>query len=364
MKSPFLRLRLASSTLLVLISLAVSAPAAENARSFYAVKNLTSDGTATPHTDANLVNGWGLVAGPATPWWVANNGTDTSTLYFATGAPLGFLVVHVPGGPTGIVYNGGPHFVMKSGKKSSPALFLFATEEGKIWGWSVKVPGPGISKDAMVVIDSSVGGAIYKGLAIATGPSGDFLYAADFHNGRVDVFDGEFHAAGAGGAFVDANLPSGFAPFGIQNIGGHIFVAYAKQDPEGKDEVAGPGLGYVSEFDAAGTFVARVASGGDLNAPWGLAIAPASGFGPFSGHLLVGNFGDGRVNGFEAAAPHTPKGPLRGKLGMPIAVDGLWGIAFGNGGAAGPKSVLYFAAGPAGETHGLFGSIKASKTRF
>ena len=364
MNSRRLRLDSASSTLLVLFSLATLAPAADNARSFYVVKNRTSDdGAMTRHTDPNLVNAWGLVAGPATPWWVANNGTATSTLYRASGRPMS-LVVQVPGAPTGIVYNGGTHFVLKSARKSSPALFMFASEDGTLSGWSTMVPGPFPSHDAVVVIDSSLGGAIYKGLAIATTLEGDFLYAADFHNGRVDVFDGEFHAAGAAGAFVDPNLPSGFAPFGIQNIGGHIFVTYAKQDAEGKDEVAGPGFGYVSEFDAAGTFVARVASGGELNAPWGLAMAPAEGFGPFSGHLLVGNFGDGRINAYEATAPHAAKGPLMDKGGMPIAVDGLWGIAFGNGGAAGPKSVLYFAAGPGDETHGLFGSIKTGQTLY
>ena len=364
MKRRFPMLGSASSTLLVLISLAVLAPAAENALSFYKVKPLVSDGTTTPHTDVNLVNPWGLAAGPATPWWVANNGTATSTLYLAGGRPLGFLVVQVPGAPTGIVYNGGPHFRLKRGFLSSPAAFLFASEDGTIWGWSATASGPIPSHDAVMVIDSSLAGAIYKGLAIASTPDGDFLYAADFHNGRVDVFDGEFHAAGAAGAFVDPNLPSGFAPFGIQNIGGHIFVAYAKQDAEAKDEVAGPGLGYVSEFDAAGTFVARVASGGALNAPWGLAMAPADRFGPFSGHLLVGNFGNGHINAYEAAAPHTPKGPLRNNVGLPISIDGLWGIAFGNGGAAGPPSTLYFTAGPANEAHGLFGSIRFKQSRF
>jgi len=356
-------LRLAAGLALVTLAAhAPATPAAPTARTFYVVKNLTSDGTTTPHTDAHLVNGWGLVAGPTTPWWVADNGTDTSTLYRASGMPLGFLVVNVPGAPTGIVYNGGSHFVMRNGRKSSPTQFMFATEEGKIWGWSASVPGPLISKDAMVVIDSSVGGAIYKGLAIATAPGGDFLYAADFHNGRVDVFDGDFNPAGVMGASTDPMLPGGYAPFGIQNIGGHVFVSYAKQDAEAKDEVAGAGFGYVDEFDAAGVLVGRVASGGNLNAPWGMTMAPETGFGPFGGHLLVGNFGDGYINAYEAAAPHAAKGPLKDKSGAPIVVDGLWGIAFGNGGAAGPKNVLYFAAGPEDETHGLFGSIKFKHT--
>jgi uncharacterized protein (TIGR03118 family) len=328
-----------------------------SAAMFYKVKNLTSDGTSTRHTDPNLVNGWGLVAGPTTPWWVANNGTNTSTLYRASGRPLA-LVVDVPGAPTGIVYNGGTQFVLTKGRRSKPALFMFAGMDGKITAWNTLD-----SSQAVVVVDNSLGGAVYTGLAIAEtgGGAAAFLYAADFRWGRVDVFDGEFHPAGAPGAFVDPTLPAGYAPFGIQNIGGQIYVAYALRDDTTGDEVAGPGLGYVSAFDTAGVFLGRIASQGDLNAPWGLAMAPAD-FGPLSGHLLVGNFGDGKINAFEAAAPHTAKGPLKDKAGQPIVIDGLWGIAFGNGAAAGPTNVLYFAAGPDDETHGLFGSVKVGRS--
>jgi uncharacterized protein (TIGR03118 family) len=358
MKSSFLRLRVASSTLLVLISLAVFAPAAENARSFYVVKNLVSDGTTTPHTDPHLVNGWGIAAAPFTPWWVADAGTQKASIYTAFGTVLPF-VVDVPGVPTGLVTNPGKHFKIPKGKLSLPAAFIFASRDGTISAWNVLD-----STKAVVVFSNALQGAAYTGLAIASTPGGDFLYAADFHNGRVEVLDGTFHIAGGTGTFVDPGIPTGFAPFGIQNIAGRIYVAYAKVDPVTGRSVHGAGLGYVSAFDTAGTFLGRIAAQGALNAPWGMAIAPATGFGPLSGHLLVGNFGDGYINAYEAAAPYAAKGPLKDKAGMPLAIDGLWGIAFGNGLLAGPKNVLFFAAGPANEGHGLFGSIKFKQTLF
>lgn len=343
------------AAVLALVSLAVLAPAVEPAATFYVVKNLTSDGTETRHTDPNLVNGWGLAAGPTTPWWVANNGTDTSTLYNARGRATP-LVVNVPGGPTGIVYNGHAGFLLEKGRRSRPAAFLFATQQGTLLGWSTLS-----LRDAVVVVDNSAAGAEYTGLAIGTSPSGDRLYAADFAGGKVDCFDDEFQPVTC--TFDDPGLPAGYAPFGIQNLGGQIYVAYALRDDTTGDEVPGAGLGYVSAFDTAGAFLRRVASQGDLNAPWGLAMAPAEGFGDFSGHLLVGNFGDGRILAYEGAAPHMPKGPLMDRGGLPIAIDGLWGIAFGNGGSAGPPDVLYFAAGPEDETHGLFGSVRAGRSR-
>jgi uncharacterized protein (TIGR03118 family) len=199
--------------------------------------------------------------------------------------------------------------------------------------------------------------AIYKGLALARTTGGDFLYATDFHNNHVDVFDSAFHAVNMAGRFVDPRLPRGFAPFGIQSIGTMIFVAYAKQDADAEDEVAGEGLGFVSAFNPDGTFVARVASRDALNAPWGMALAPAK-FGRFSGDLLVGNFGDGRINAFDPVT-FEPKGHLKDPKGKAVVIDGLWGIGFGNGAAAGPTNVLYFAAGPNDEHNGLFGRIDA-----
>lgn len=305
-----------------------------------------------PGTDASLVNGWGLSAGPTTPWWVSNNGTSTSTLYNGVGAKTP-LTVAVPGGPTGTVFNGNAaDFVVSQNGKSGAARFLFATEAGTILGWTPAVNGT----TAVVGADRSAQKASYKGLAVA----GDRLYATDFHNARVDVFDASFQLV-PGSGFADAKIPKGWAPFGIQALGGNVFVTYAKQDAAAKDDVAGPGLGYVDEFTPAGALVARVVSAGRKNsppnAPWGLALAPSS-FAPFGGDLLVGNFGDGRISAYaDRGGKWVFKGQLRLPNGTPIAIDGLWAIAFGNGAAAGPADTLYFASGPSQEAHGLFGSI-------
>ncbi len=319
------------------------------------VRNLVSDGfVPAEHTDANLVNAWGLVAGGVTPWWVADNGTDRSTLYDGNGVARS-LVVQVEGGPTGTVFNGGSAFVVSDGVgHSAPALFMFASENGTIHGWNPAVSPPAPSTHAFVVVNRMGEGAVFKGLAIA----GNTLYATDFHNGRVDVFNGAFTQVNSAGAFIDPTLPAGYGPFGIQNIGGRIYVTYAKQDADRHDEIDGHGLGYIDAYDSTGHLLGRVASNGDLNAPWGLAWAP-TGFGQFGGDLLVGNFGDGRINSFAQTPSgqfaHT--GQLRDNTGQPITVDGLWGIGFGNGNASGPTTALYFAAGPDHESHGLFGRI-------
>jgi uncharacterized protein (TIGR03118 family) len=336
-------------------------PAATAQTAGYVVTNLVSDrpGEALV-TDDNLVNAWGLTAGPSTFWWSANNGTDTSTLYDGTGSPQS-LVVSVEGAPTGAVFNGGSGFVVTDGTTSASALFLFATEEGTIRGWSptVGTTTPPSTRTEKVV-DRSRRGAIYKGLAIASTPNGDRLYATDFHNGRVDVFDETFHRVTMADAFEDRAIPPGFAPFGIQNIGGDIFVTYAKQDADAEDDVAGRHLGYVDRFDANGTLLGRVGTRGPLNAPWGLALAPES-FGPFGGDLLVGNFGSGRIDAYDLSAADQPafEGRLRDTSDALISIDGLWGIGFGNGGNAGPTDTLYFTAGPDDEAHGLFGMIES-----
>jgi uncharacterized protein (TIGR03118 family) len=332
--------------------------AAANAReqaSAYTVHPLVSDGAAVPApaTDASLVNAWGLVAGPTTPWWSANNGTNTSTLYSGTGSKIA-LTVSVPGGPTGTVFNGSStDFTVSQNGKSGAARFLFATESGTVLGWSPAVNGA----TAVTGADRSGAGAIYKGLATAN----DRLYAADFHNGRVDVFDASFGLVSLPGAFQDPKIAKGFAPFGIQALGGNIVVTYAKQDAARKDDVAAPGQGYVDEFTPDGKLVARVVNSGKknapLNAPWGLALAPSD-FGGFAGDLLVGNFGNGRISAYaQHGAALVYKGQLRAADGTPIAIDGLWGIAFGNGTASGPTNSLYFLSGPGDEQHGLFGSI-------
>ena len=328
--------------------LAAATPAAE--RNAYVQHNLVSDGfLPADHTDANLVNAWGLTSLPGSPWWVSDNGTDVSTLYNADGTPRP-LVVSVPSAPTGAVSNTGSSFVVGSG----PALFLFATEEGKLLGWNMSV-----GTTAQVVADKTGEGAVFKGLAIA----GDRLYATDFHNGKVDVFDGSFGDVNTPGAFVDPSIPAGYAPFGIQNVGGDIFVTYAKQDADRHDDVAGQGLGFVDEFDASGALLGRVATHGQLNSPWGLALAPAS-FGRFGGDLLVGNFGDGQITAFERqpTGKFEPRGQLRTGSGSVLTIDGLWALQFGKGALAnnGPTDTLFFTAGPAGESHGLFGTIRAA----
>jgi uncharacterized protein (TIGR03118 family) len=350
-------LRLASAVVALAAAVAIAGSAAGGvADDVFTVHNLVGDTTSSaPNADASLVNGWGLSAGPTTPWWVSNNGTNTSTLYSGTGSKVA-LTVAVPGGPTGTVFNGSTtDFVVSQAGKSGPARFLFATEAGTILGWSPTVNGA----TAIPGVDRSASGAIYKGLTTMSSR----LYATDFHNGRVDVFDASFNPV-SGASFVDPKLPQGYAPFGIQALAGSIFVTYAKQDAAKKDDVPGDGNGYVDQFSPDGTFIARVAPGGrknaPSNAPWGLALAPSS-FGVFSGDVLVGNFGNGRISAYKdnGGGKWVYKGQLRRGDQTPIAVDGLWAIAFGNGSAGGPATSLYFAAGPGGEQHGLFGSITA-----
>jgi uncharacterized protein (TIGR03118 family) len=326
----------------------------------YHVTRLVSDQAGHAlHTDPNLVNAWGLTAGPATPWWVADNETNVSTLYDGTGTAIP-LVVSVPGAPTGTVFNGSPGFVVSHGGASGPSVFLFSTEAGKIYGWNPGVPPPSPSTQAFFVKGRAWAGAVYKGLAIATASEGPLLYATDFHNGRVDVFDDTFQRVHQH-AFVDPNIPDGFAPFGIQALGGNIFVTYAERDPATDDDVQGPGLGFVDMFDPEGQFLGRVASRHALNAPWGLAWAPSD-FGRFSGDLLVGNFGDGRIIAYEpqAGGGFEKVGVLRRANGSVIRIDGLWALEFGNGAAAGPTNSLFFTAGPDDEAHGLFGMIEAN----
>jgi uncharacterized protein (TIGR03118 family) len=339
----------------VLAGGAATGAGAREQANIYTVHALVSDGAAVPAaaTDANLVNPWGLTAGPTTPWWSANNKTNTSTLYTGAGAKLA-LTVGVAGAPTGVVFNANAaDFVVSQSGKSGSARFLFATEGGMILGWSSTVNGT----TALVGADRSSVGAIYKGLATIN----DRLYASDFHNARVDVFDASFGLVTLPGGFRDPKLPKGYAPFGIQALGGNIFVTYAQQDAAREDEVAAPGHGFVDEFTPDGKLVARVVNSGKknapLNAPWGLTTAPAD-FGAFAGDLLVGNFGDGRISAYvQHGAAWVYKGQLRAASGTPIAIDGLWGIGFGNGAAAGPTNTLYFLAGPGDEQHGLYGSI-------
>lgn len=320
----------------------------------YVVTPLVSDGgVPAPVVDPHLVNAWGLVAGPTSPWWVADNGVDLSTLYNATGAKRP-LEVSVPGAPTGVVFNGVAGAFLVNGATSR---FIFAEEGGRILGWaSPAMPA------AQVEVNNSASGAVYKGLAIADTSSGPRLYATDFVNGRVDVFDAKWAPVTASGGFDDPALPSMYGPFGIQTIGDRIFVTFAKQVPGSTDEAHGQGLGFVDAFDFDGNLVARVAQHGQLNAPWGLAWAPAD-FGRFGGDLLVGNFADGHINAYEEMA--NGRFAYRGALSVgddqPIAIDGLWALEFGHGAPAnGPANTLFFTAGPNDEADGLFGTITAA----
>jgi uncharacterized protein (TIGR03118 family) len=320
----------------------------------YTVTSLVSDVPgAAATTDPNLVNGWGLARSGTSPWWVADNGTEKSTLYMSSGAIVP-LVVTVEGGPTGAVFAGvANNFLVATTASTTlaPANFIFASEDGMIRAWR------GGSTAALVTAHGSAG-AIYKGLAIAQPtPGNPVLYAADFHNARVDIFNGAWQNVTPPGAFVDPMLPEGYAPFGIQTIGSRVFVSYAKQDADAADEIAGQGLGFVDAYDLGGNLLARVAQHGQLNAPWGLALAPGT-FGRYAGDLLVGNFGDGQINAYEeTASGFEHRGTLRDPSGQKLVIDGLWALEFGNAGANGNPETLFFTAGPEDESHGLFGTI-------
>ena len=339
--------------------LALLAPAyAQGTR--YNVTNLVSDipGLAKT-TDAQLVNPWGIAFNPNKGGfdWVADNGTGVSTLYDGDGNKAS-LVVSIPGEtPTGIVFNGSSDFVISDGQgHTGPARFIFVTESGVVAGWAPGVPPP-LSTQAQVAVPSS--GAVYKGLALASNGRGNLLYAADFLHNKIDVFDAQFAPVAIPGGFVDSHLPPNFSPFNITNIQGNLYVAYAERLGSDTDETAGPGLGLIDVFSANGKFIRRLATGGTLNAPWGMVLAP-DGFGKFSNRLLIGNFGDGAINGFDIRKGKF-KGQLAGVDRKPIHIDGLWGLAFGNGQLNQPTNVLFFAAGINDEADGLYGRIEPAE---
>ena len=340
--------------------------AAPASAQFYFQHNL-----ATNTSDADLVNPWGLTSSPTSPWWLADNGADKSTLYTAAGVKNPNVIVSVPGAPTGAVFNlspnAQPQFVLTATNnpdgRTGKAAFIFDTEEGTILAWNggdhaVQVfPAPGVPP-----ADPA---PAFKGLAIAQVDSNDAtswrLFATNFSQGRVDVFDGSFQPVADPG-FVDPTIPEGFVPFGIQAIGNTIYVTYALRNPDTGDDVAGPGNGFVNAFDLQGNWVARVASGGPLNSPWGLAWA-SSNFGEFSGQLLVGNFGNGRINAFalQPNGSYEHSGPLHSASGPPLSIEGLWAIQFGKNSANnGNDNQLFFTAGPDDENGGLFGFLTAA----
>jgi uncharacterized protein (TIGR03118 family) len=308
------------------------------------------------HTDPDLQNGWGITEPASGPWWVADNGTDKSTLYAADGTKIGLVVEIANGAPTGTVFNSvGSGFDVSANGKSGSARFIFASETGTISGWNPSVDGT----HSIVAVTKA--DAVYKGLALANAATGPQLYATDFVGGHVDVFNSSFGPGVATGGFVDPKLPSGYAPFGIATVNGMLVVTFAKQQPGSEDELHHHGFGVVDAFDTDGNLISRIATHGQLNAPWGIALAPTK-FGPFSGDLLIGNFGDGQINAYaqQPDGSWERAGGLRDSSGRTISIDGLWGIGFGNNGAAGPSTTLYFAAGPNDEADGLFGSITAN----
>ena len=325
--------------------------------------NLIADlpGVATL-TDPNLQNPWGIAFSPNGAFWLADNNSNLATFY-SGGKVAGTITnddptgVQIPfGSPSGQVFNGTTGFQVSNGTTTAPALFIFCSETGWIDGWSPSVS----SSQAEASVDLSGVGAVFKGLAIGSNASGNYLFATDFANAKIDVFDTNYNQATLSGSFTDPNIPSGFAPFGIQNINGTLYVTYAKQDATKHDDSKGPGNGYVDSFDTNGNLLGRLISRGNLNSPWGLTIAPTS-FGQAGGMLLVGNFGDGKINVYNPSTG-TYVGTLATANSAPIVIGGLWGLTFGNGGSGGDTTSLYFSSGPDSETHGVFGRLNAPAT--
>jgi len=373
----FLRPRLlvviVALALLLLALPAAFARASSGSQGFYQQTNLVSDiAGVAKFTDSNLVNPWGLSHSPTSPWWISDNGAGVSTLYKGDGTAVPLVVTIPPpagspagttAAPTGNIFNAvnstnPDDFVVSKGGKSGPSLFIFATEDGTISGWNPNVK----PTNAILAVDrSTVGaGAVYKGLTFGRSNGSDFIYATNFRFGSVEQFDANFHLVRS---FTDKKLANTcplpnqcYAPFGIQNIGGKLFVTFALQDAAHHDDASGAGHGFVDVFDTNGNLLQRLISHGHLNSPWGLALTPSN-FGQFSKALLVGDFGDGLINAYD---PNSGAflGQLTNKRGAAIVIDGLWGLAFGNGASAGETDELFFTAGIGGEAHGLFGKIQ------
>jgi len=382
--------RYVASATAVLIASTMAAPADDGRRSDrYDVTVLTSDLSGAANNDPVLQNAWGVTFTPgASPFWVADNATGCSTLYDGTGVPQPTakplqVKIPLPGGlvpmaackpvdpknppnpapaaPTGMVWNPTTSFLVPG--TALPATFIWATEDGTISAWTGTQPD---TSHAVLAVDNSPG-AVYKGLVFGTNPHGVFLYATDFRGGKISVFAGNgssgFRASTSTeitGSFSDPELPPGYAPFGIQNIDGNLFVTYALQNAMKHDDVAGPGHGFVDVYDTEGNLLQRFASGRPLNSPWGLARA-SFGFGRFSGDILIGNFGDGQINAFTSNG--DSHGTLRTGHGKPLTIDGLWSLTLG-GGRNSNSDVIYFTAGPNGETDGQFGTVTPASDAF
>ncbi len=354
-------------------------------RDAYVVTPLTSNlaGHAAMQ-DPVLQNAWGIAFSPAgSPFWVNDNATGCSTLYDGTGAKITALQVSIPlpgnfvpvtscqpkdpkkppnptpAAPTGIVWNPSASFLVPGTK--IPAVFIFSTEDGTISAWA---GGLNPADNAVLAADESATGAVYKGLTFAVNAKGAFLFATNFHDGTVDVFgpngmDGMFTKVTLDGHFTDPQIPAGYAPFNIANIDGDLFVTYAKQNADKHDDVRGAGHGFVDVFDTDGHLIRRFESRGRLNSPWGIARASFA-FGPFSGKILIGNFGDGRINVFNNDGRFVDQ--LEDVHGKPLVIDGLWTLTLGGGRNSSPDT-LYFSAGPDDESNGLFGTITPVSSR-
>jgi len=316
--------------------------------------------------DPNLQNSWGLAFSPTSPLWVADNNSGVATLYSigvgGTTAAKVPLTVTLPGGrastndgssPTGQVFNPTTGFVVSTAAGSGPGLFIFSAEAGQISAWN-PAADPVVNGASTATVEFSSPTAVYKGLAIATTDGGTFLYASNFHDGTVDVFNSQFQLVHLAGDFTDPDLPPGYAPFGIQNINGLIYVSYALQNAAKHDDVAGTGHGFIDIYTSNGFLVKRLVSHVDLNSPWGLAEAP-DGFGPFGGDLLVGNPGNGLIHAFGLFSG-VPRGALLNEQRKPIQIDDLWALKFGTASTGGTGTLL-FSAGINDEKDGLVGAI-------
>ena len=371
MSSTLSRVRLFATGVLAVavpaaLAVAVAAPAA-SARTHghdneFRQTNLVSDlnTVGAQVVDPNLKNPWGLAFGPTTPLWVADNGTSIAGVYpvspagpTAQPSRLDVTLPPADSAPTGQVFNPTGDFVVKSKAGMGPALFIFSSEGGQIIAWN-PAADPVVNGKSTAQTEFSSKTAVYKGLAIASTRFGTFLYASNFHDNRVDVFNTRFHRVHLFGDFRDRHLPRGYAPFGIRAINGFIYVTYAKQDADRHDDVAGPGHGFIDVFTPSGFLVERLVSRGALDSPWGLEVAPR-GFGPFGGKLLVGNFGNGRIHAYGLFSGR-PDGTVRTEHHKPVTIDGLWALQFGTA-TTGGTGTLLFSAGLNGEADGLVGAI-------
>jgi len=346
---PLMRMKLA--TLVAGVCL-LAAPMRAFAQNNFTEVDLVSDQSGAPVLDANLVNPWGLAPGGNCTFWVSNNGTGTSTLYSPEGVSTG-LVVNTSAAPTGVVLANTTNlrFSYKKGDSTATARFIFVTQNGAITAWS---PTFDPSNTVQVATND---GAAYFGAALASTTEGARLYAANFGECSIDVYDSSFVQVTPSGSFTDPNLPAGYCPFNITNINGQLYVAYALKS--GDDEAPGAGNGYIDIYDTNGTLLSRLVSGGELNAPWAMVVAPGC-FGDFAGDLLVGNFGDGRILAYSLG-DGSFQGSLLDSNSDPIEIEGLWGLATCSGAGDEVACRLYFAAGVEDETHGLFGYIEPTE---